>query len=134
MKTFKRLFNLVSLLALALLFMGAGINHFLNADFYLKIMPPVLPWPRELVYISGIFEVIGGVGILIRRFRSLFGWGLIVLLIAVFPANIYMAINADQFPNFPVWAILLRVPFQFVFIAWVYLAAIWLPSDHHLWG
>ena len=114
----------LSLFSLALLFVGAGINHFLNADLYLKIMPPMLPWPKELIYISGVFEVIGGTGILIPKFRRLFGWGLIALLIAVFPANIYMAIEADQFPNFPMWAILLRVPFQFVFIAWVYFSAI----------
>ena len=112
----------VALLLLALVFVAAGVNHFANPEFYVAIMPPYLPAHLELVYLSGFFEILGGIGVLIPAVRSLAGWGLVALLLAVYPANLHMALHPDQFSaQLPVWAIYARLPFQFVFIAW----AIW---------
>lgn len=88
---------------LSLLFIVAGVNHFVSPDVYLKIMPAYLPWPLALVYVSGFFEVVGGIGVALPRLRRAAGWGLIALLVAVFPANVDMVIHADRFPNIPVW-------------------------------
>jgi uncharacterized membrane protein len=102
--------------------MIAGANHFVNPGFYLKIMPPYLPAHLELVYLSGFFEILGGGAIMIPALRRLAGWGLMVLLLAVFPANIHMALHPDQFASIPVAALYARLPLQFVLIAWVYWA------------
>lgn len=111
----------LSILLLALFFIAAGLNHFINPDFYLAIMPPALPAPSLLVYISGFFEVVGGIGLLFGRVRSWAGLGLILLLLAVFPANIYMALNPALFAETaPPPALYLRLPLQFVLMAWVY--------------
>ncbi|MEO1617606.1 MAG: MauE/DoxX family redox-associated membrane protein [Planctomycetota bacterium] len=109
---------------LVVLFIAAGINHFVSPDVYLKIMPDYLPWPLALVYVSGFFEVLGGVGLAVPRLRRAAGWGLIALLVAVFPANVDMLMNADQFPAIPVWALVARLPLQGVLIAWVWWAAV----------
>ena len=105
----------------AIAFVFAGFNHFINSEFYLKIMPPVLPAPLFLVYLSGVFEIILGALLLISRFTRVAAWSLIALLIAVFPANIYMATNAERFQEFSPFALWLRLPLQFVIIFWVYL-------------
>jgi len=105
---------------LVVFFVGAGVYHFVNPDFYIRIMPPYLPWHRELVYLSGIFEVVLGVMVLIPRYLRLAGWGLIALLIAVYPANIHMAVNSHLYPEVPASFHLIRLPLQFVFIAWVW--------------
>lgn len=106
----------------ALLFVGVGISHFTHADLFVGIMPPWLPWHLELVWISGFFEIAGGIGLLVPRTRRAASWGLIALLIAVFPANIHMALHqvplGDMQPN-PV-ALWGRLPLQAVFIAWVW--------------
>ncbi len=81
----------------------AGINHFVNAPFYLKIMPPVLPAPLFLIYLSGVFEIVFGIMLLIPKFSRLAAFCLIALLVAVFPANIYMAMNTRLFPEFKEW-------------------------------
>lgn len=104
----------------AIFFVLAGLNHFLNVDFYLKIMPPYLPWHLFLVYLSGVFEIALGLLLLIPKFTSLAGWGLIALLFAVFPANIHMAVNPQLFPEFSPMLLWLRLPIQFVLIAWAY--------------
>ena len=80
-------------------FVLAGIYHFLNPQFYLKMMPPVLPAHLFLNYLSGVFEILFGVLLLIPRFSRLAAWLIIALLIAVFPANIYMAMNPQLFPT-----------------------------------
>ncbi|MDQ6786022.1 MAG: DoxX family membrane protein [Acidobacteriota bacterium] len=101
-------------------FVLAGANHFLNADFYLKIMPPILPAHLFLVYLSGVFEIVLGVLLLIPKFTRFAAFGLIALLIAVFPANIYMAMNANLFDEFSPAALYLRLPLQFVLIVIVF--------------
>ncbi len=112
----------VSLLLLAAFFVFAGINHFGKPDFYVAIMPPYLPAHLELVYVSGGFEILGGLGVLLTATRSLAGWGLIALLLAVYPANIHMVLNPDAFVDggTPLWALYLRLPLQFVMIAWAW--------------
>ena len=105
---------------LALLFVAAGLNHFVNAEFYISIMPPVVPWHAELVALSGVAEVLLGVLLLVRRTMTLAAWGLIALLIAVFPANVHMALNPQLFPTASPVALWARLPFQAVFIAWAY--------------
>jgi uncharacterized membrane protein len=100
-------------------FMLAGSMHFVNTGMYESIMPDCLPFPLFLVYLSGVCEIAGGLGLLIPRFHRLASWGLIALLIAVFPANLNMAINSIDFGyphNFLWW----RLPFQLVFILWVF--------------
>jgi uncharacterized membrane protein len=101
----------------------AGLNHFLSPATYVGMMPAVLPAPLALVYLSGIAEIATGLGLLVRRTRKLAAWGLIALLVAVFPANINMAVNAlplgDQ--SVPQWALWARLPLQLVLIAWAYL-------------
>lgn len=69
----------------------AGVFHFVAPEAYLQIMPDYLPWHLELVYISGVFEIAGGVGLFVPKLRPLAGWGIILLLLAVWPANIYQA-------------------------------------------
>ena len=100
-----------------------GIVHFLDPDFFLKIMPPYLPWHLELVYISGFFEILLGILLLIKRYRTYAAWGLILLFLAVYPANIYLAFNeAPQkaLEISPFLASWVRLPIQFVLIALAY--------------
>ncbi len=118
----KRLGRRFALLALAVFFVVAGANHFLNPDFYVPMMPPYLPAHLELVYLSGVFEIFGGILVLVPRVRAMAGWGLVALLMAIFPANIHMALSPEQFPELPVFAHYLRLPFQALFIAWAYWA------------
>ena len=99
-------------------FIAAGANHFRMPEVYVSIIPPYLPWPLALVNISGIAEILGGLGILIPKVRLAAGWGLIALLAAVFPANIDMALHG--FRSVPGWILWLRLPCQLVFVAWIY--------------
>ena len=110
----------------AIFFVVAGIGHFVKPELYLKILPLYLPAHELLVFISGVAEVAGGVGLLIPRLRRAAGWGLIALLIAIFPANIYMLQHPELF-NFPVWTLWARLPLQAVFIAWVWYVALHRP-------
>ena len=115
--------KLVALVALALAMIAVGVAHFVRPKPFVRIVPKILPAPLALVYISGFFEVLGGVGLLIPQTRPLAAWGLIALYIAVFPANFYMLThNISLDPNKPIprWALWARLPFQFVFIAWAY--------------
>ena len=114
----------ISIILISLIFVVAGVLHFLIPKTYMKIMPPQLPLHREAVYISGVFEILGGIGILIPRFRKRAGYGLIALLIGVFPANVYMASSEDIVPEVPNWMAIARLPLQFVLIAWIYWAVI----------
>jgi uncharacterized membrane protein len=103
---------------LVIFFVCAGFNHFINSAFYLKIMPPFLPWHSALVYLSGFLEIVLGLLLLIPKLTQTAAWGLVALLVAVFPANIHMAINHELFPEYSVMALWLRLPLQFVLIAW----------------
>ena len=118
----KSALKLLSRLLLATLFVVAGILHFVRTDVFASIVPPYLPAPNLLVYLSGVFEIVGGLGLLIPKFRRIASWGLILLLIAVFPANLYMATDPDAFveAGVPLWALYLRLPLQGVLILWVW--------------
>jgi uncharacterized membrane protein len=116
MKTLKLSLKLL----LALFMVLAGINHFRDPEFYLKMMPPYLPWHAALNYLSGAFEIILGILLLVPRLSRLAAWGIIALLIAVFPANLHMALNPELFPDVKPTALLIRLPFQAMFIAWAY--------------
>jgi uncharacterized membrane protein len=108
------------LILLSLFFTYAGIDHLVSPDFYVSIMPPWIPWHLELVYLSGVFEVMGGIGVLIPRFRAMAGTGLVVLLIAVYPANLHMAFNPHLFPDIPLAALYVRLALQFLAFYWAY--------------
>jgi uncharacterized membrane protein len=107
---------------LAAVFIVAGVAHFANPGFFVKIMPAYLPFHREIVLISGAIEIFLGVLLLIPRTSRLAAWGLVALLVAVFPANINAYLHQDLFPTFPYSNLLhlLRLPFQGVLIAWAY--------------
>ena len=100
----------------------AGVNHFVHPDGYVAIMPPYLPAHPELVYLSGVLEMLSGLGVLFSSTRKPAGWGMIALLLAIFPANVHMALHPEQFPDIPGWVLYARLPFQLVFIAWVWWA------------
>ena len=100
-------------------FIVAGCLHFVFPSSYAKIVPPVLPFPLLLVYVSGFCEAALG-ALMFTRFAPWAAWGLIALLIAVFPANIYMALHPEMFPKIPSAALWWRLPFQGVFVAWAY--------------
>lgn len=111
---------------LAIGFIAAGANHFRDPDFYLAIMPPYMPWPGLMVAFSGLCEIAGGIGILIPSTRRLAGYGLIALLVAVFPANLFMAVSGVQPAgvHLPEWSLWARLPLQLVFIFWVWMVAV----------
>ncbi len=102
-----------------LFFAVAGIAHFARPDIYVRIVPPPLPWPLFLVLASGAAELALGLLLLPRRTAPLAAGGLIVLLVAVFPANLYMALAPERFPGIPEWLLWLRLPLQGLFVAWV---------------
>ncbi len=114
-------------LALAVSFLGAGVTHFVRPQFFEAIVPPYLPFPHALVLISGAAEIAGGAGLLLPATRRAAGWGLVALLLAVFPANLYMwqvdvPVDGQHLPR---WALLARLPLQFVLIA----AVLWSAKD-----
>ena len=106
---------------MAVLYVTAGINHLVHPEFYLPIMPPYIPYPQAMVLISGLCEIGLGVLLLPAATRSLAAWGVIALLIAVFPANIQMAVDWHRDHNPLLWVALLRLPLQFVLIWWAWL-------------
>jgi len=112
---------------IAIAFMAAGLLHFIKPGFYIHIMPEYIPYHKLMVYISGIAEILGGAGVLIPSSRSIAAWGLILLLLAIFPANIDMSLQAIKhqgWRSFYALATLLRLPLQFVLMYWVYWACI----------
>jgi uncharacterized membrane protein len=113
--------RIIALVALALFFTAAGINHFLHPAVYARIVPPWLPASTLLVRVSGIFEILGGIGVLVPNTRRFSGAGLIALLVAVFPANVQMAQHPDLYADIATaTALYIRLPLQVVLIAWVW--------------
>ena len=105
----------------AALFVVAGILHFVFTPVYVRIMPGYLPAPEMLVWVSGAAEIAGGLGLLWPPTRVAAAWGLVVLLIAVFPANLTMVMEPGRFPSVPLWAAWLRLPLQLPMIYWAWL-------------
>ena len=109
---------------LTVFMVGAGVNHFVNPAPYLGMMPAEIPagWHLALVDISGVAEALGGLGLILPQTRRLAAWGLIALFVAVFPANLNMAVNHLPLGTSPVpqWALWARLPLQLVLIAWAF--------------
>ena len=106
---------LARLFVFAWFFIG-GIMHFSRSDLFLRIVPAYIPFPLATVYISGFFELLGAVGLWVKPIRSLAGYGLMLLTVAVTPANIYMLQHANVFSEVPRWALIARLPFQLLLI------------------
>lgn len=115
-------FKAISRFFLAALVITAGILHWATPRPFVQMMPPYLPYPLELVHISGVFEILGGVGLWVPRVSRAAAWGLILLFIAVFPANVHMAVNDVVLDGIPhnLVAYWLRLPLQLVLIAWAW--------------
>ena len=111
--------NKFSLYAQVVTYVVAGLNHFINPKMYMAIMPPYVPAHAQLVALSGVAEVVLGLGLLFTATRSQAAWGLILLLIAVFPANVFMA-TSNRFRRFPAWLRWARLPLQGVLIWWAW--------------
>mgnify|MGYP006252424553 FL=1 len=116
------LFKKMTIYFMSAAYIYVGILHFIDPDFFLAIMPDYLPLHLEAVYLSGVFEVLLGGMLLFKKSRKIAGWGLIMLLLAVFPANIYLAQNeaAQQAIDISQTAAIVRLPFQVLFIGLAY--------------
>ena len=114
------IFKTLTRLVFGALFVVAGLSHFRDPGFYVGIMPPYLPWPLALVYISGVAEVVLGALLLFSKWRVMAAWGLVALLVAVFPANLHMAMHPELYPSIAPAALLLRLPLQGLLVAWAY--------------
>jgi uncharacterized membrane protein len=112
--------KLVSLHVMAGFYTLAGIAHFANPKFFLRIMPPYIPWHKPIVYLSGLAEIGLGILLLLPEYSSWAAWGIIALLIAVFPANLYHFTSGGAGMRIPKWALALRLPLQAVLIAWAW--------------
>jgi uncharacterized membrane protein len=111
---------------LAAFFIAGGVMHFVLPDAYARVMPAWLGWHAELVAISGVCEIAGGVGVLVPQVRRAAGWGLIVLSIAVLPANVQMLLDGLEGSR-PAWQIallVLRLPLQAALIWWIWRVAV----------
>ena len=114
----------ISLILLATFFVLAGLNHFLHPQAYLAMIPPYVPFPRTMNIISGVAEIVGGIAVLVPRFRRAAGWWLIALLLAVFPANLHVALHGWDGVKTPAWILWVRLPLQIALIAWVYASCL----------
>lgn len=111
--------NTLGLYLQAILYVAAGANHFINPKPYLALMPPYVPAHSLMVVVSGVAEIVFGVGLLFPATRSISAWGLILLLLAIFPANVFMAVS-KRFRKIPAWLRWARLPLQGLLIWWAY--------------
>ncbi|HXH99086.1 MAG TPA: MauE/DoxX family redox-associated membrane protein [Sphingobacteriaceae bacterium] len=119
----------LSLYLMVVLYIAAGLNHFIHPEFYRNIMPSWVPFHEEMIIISGICEILFAVLLLFPLTRRIGAWCIIALLIAVFPANIHMMLN-DAHNNIPrLWISLLRLPVQAILIWWAYSFTSKLPKN-----
>ena len=116
----------ISILLLAAIFIAGGVMHFARPGPYVKIIPSWLPAPLLLVRVSGVCEILGGIGLLIPATRVAAGWGLLALLVAVFPANVQMLLNASAAGVSQLWlaALVARLPLQPLLGYWIFRAVI----------
>jgi uncharacterized membrane protein len=110
----------ISVVIMSVFYVSVGISHFTNPFLYLQIIPPVLPYKLALVYISGFFEILFGTMLIYKKTRFLAGWGLIILLVAVYPANIYLAQTNGVAMDISATIAWARLPIQFIFIGIAY--------------
>jgi uncharacterized membrane protein len=113
----------IALVVVFLWFFLGCVPHFKATAMEMSIMPPYIPYPREMVLISGAFELLGAIGILIPRTRRAAGVGLLLLTIAVTPANVFMLQHAERY-GWPMWLLIFRLPFQ-VFLLWLIWWSTW---------
>lgn len=99
-------------MVLSIFFIFVGILHFFQTAFFESAVPPYIPHPTEMVVISGVFEILGGIGVLIPALKKWAGLGLILLLLAVYPANIHMALHNELFPKIPPAVLWFRLTLQ----------------------
>jgi len=112
---------------MAVFYVAAGAGHFFKPGMYVEIVPPYIPYPMVMVLISGAAEALLGVLVLFRKTQRLAAWGIIALLVAVFPANLHMALHPEAFSDIPLWGLYGRLPFQVLFILWAY----WYSRPEH---
>ncbi len=101
-------------------YMAAGAGHFVATRTYERLMPDYLPAHHELVLLSGVAEIAGGLGVLLPQTRRPAAWGLVLLLVAVFPANLWMVQHPERFPGVPLWVMWLRLPLQVPLVWWAW--------------
>jgi len=106
--------------AMGALYMAAGGAHFVATQIYMRAMPEYLPAPHALILISGAAELAGGIGVTFPETRRAAAWGLVLLLVAVFPANVWMAQHPERFAEIPQWALWARLPLQVPLIWWAW--------------
>ena len=116
MRTLRLVFKYI----LVAFMVGSGIYHFFNPDFYVNIMPEFLPFHSELVFLSGVTEIVAGVMLGTPRVSKWGAWFIIAHLVIFFTVHIDMIVHADRFPEVPLAGLYLRIPIQFVLIAWAY--------------
>jgi uncharacterized membrane protein len=112
--------NTFLLYVMAALYIAAGIFHFIRPRFYLKIMPPWIPWHKPIVFLSGVLEIVLGGLLFIESTQSFAAWGIIILLILIFPANIQMMLNYRRKKHRLLWITIARLPLQLLLIAWAW--------------
>ena len=110
----------ISLYFMASFYVLAGLNHFIKPKFYLRIIPPYIPWHRAVNFITGGAEIFLGLLLIYPPYSTLAAWSIIALLIAVFPANVYHLTSAKHWKGIPVGALYLRLPFQGIFSLWAW--------------
>ncbi len=110
----------MSAIVMGALYVLAGVNHFRDPRTYERMMPPWVPAHRAMVLWSGVAEVLLGIGVLVPATRSLAAWGVIALLVAVFPANLQMFRDPERWPKVPRWGLALRLPLQGVLMWWAW--------------
>tara|TARA_B100001250_G_scaffold340163_1_gene307751 strand:- start:25 stop:417 length:393 start_codon:yes stop_codon:yes gene_type:complete len=116
----KYIIKTVTIFIMSFFYVLVGVDHFKNPDWYIKIIPPVLPFKLEMVYLSGFFEILFGILLLFKKTRQISGWGLVLLLLAVYPANLYLAITNGEVMNTTPYIAWGRLPIQFLFIGLAY--------------
>jgi uncharacterized membrane protein len=105
---------------MGLVYVAAGVNHFRSTRMYESIMPDYLPAHHALVVLSGVAEIVGGLGVMIPQTRRAAAWGLVGMLVAVMPANVWMVQHPERYPGIPVWALWVRLPLQGVLVWWAW--------------
>lgn len=105
---------------MALLYFGAGVNHFVDPAFYVSLMPPYIPWHLAMVWLSGVAEILLAIGVVVPKTRRLAGWGVIALLVAVFPVHVHMLMAEAGTYDVPRWALWARIPLQGLLMLWAW--------------
>jgi uncharacterized membrane protein len=112
----------VGLVAQSVLYVAAGVNHFWHSSTYVAIMPPHYGHPLGWVQVTGVAEILGGIGLLVPRMRHAAAWGIMAMLVVYFDVHIYMLQHAaDRFASIPLWVLYVRLPLQLVLIAWAWV-------------